>query len=73
MGERAHGCVAVTGAPEGRDKTIDFTFGRLPCREVDTSWACLCAGEKESVTEGERKRKGADRGPAFFRSGFRHF
>lgn len=32
----------VTLSLEGRDKAIDFTFGPLPCREVDTSSEYVC-------------------------------
>lgn len=46
--------VDVTRSPEGRDKTIDFTFGLLPCREAGklTHPLCVCM----QVREGEGGR-----------------
>lgn len=49
-------CVDVTRSPEGRDKTIDFTFGLLPCREAGklTHPLCVCmqVREREGGREG---------------------
>ena len=41
--------VDVTRSPEGRDKTIDFTFGLLPCREAGklTHPLCVCMRVRE--------------------------
>lgn len=42
-------CVCVTRSPEGRDWTIDFTFGLLPCRQKGKLTHPLCE-------QAERKR-----------------
>lgn len=50
----------VTRSPEGRNKTIDFTFGPLPCGEADASSACKRARRKERVTVRNREREKED-------------
>lgn len=45
-------CVCVTRSPEGRDWTIDFTFGLLPCRQTGKLTHPLC---EQAEGEGERR------------------
>lgn len=54
---RACVCVRVedvTLSLEGRDKAIDFTFGPLACREVDTSSEYVCGCKIDNDKNEER-------------------
>lgn len=58
-------CVDVTRSPEGRDKTIDFTFGLLPCREAGklTHPLCVCMQVREREREGGGTVRNGKRDP----------